>query len=80
MAHVAWAWREAASVLLDGMPLHHYQAKALAAQLLGLDVLLLAPTGGGKSLSFQLPGLACTGHTIVISPLACPHPGSGCGR
>jgi len=69
MAHVAWAWREAASVLLDGMPLHHYQAKALAAQLLGLDVLLLAPTGGGKSLSFQLPGLACTGLTIVISPL-----------
>lgn len=35
----------------------------------GRDVLALLPTGGGKSLCFQLPSLMLSGLTVVISPL-----------
>ncbi|MDB4976689.1 MAG: ATP-dependent helicase RecQ, partial [Myxococcaceae bacterium] len=35
----------------------------------GRDVLLVMPTGAGKSLCYQLPGLARAGTTLVISPL-----------
>ena len=35
----------------------------------GHDVLALLPTGGGKSICFQVPGLAREGITVVISPL-----------
>ena len=35
----------------------------------GRDVLLVMPTGSGKSLCYQLPGLARAGTTLVISPL-----------
>ncbi|HYP76143.1 MAG TPA: DNA topoisomerase 3 [Polyangiaceae bacterium] len=46
----------------------HQQAVCEAAAA-GEDVLLVMPTGAGKSLCYQLPGLARAGTTLVISPL-----------
>jgi ATP-dependent DNA helicase RecQ len=46
-----------------------YQEEIVSAALAGRDVLALLPTGGGKSLCFQLPAVLGTGLTLVISPL-----------
>ena len=46
-----------------------HQAAAVDAVLAGRDVLLTMPTGGGKSLTYQLPAVLLDGLTLVISPL-----------
>jgi DNA topoisomerase-3 len=46
-----------------------YQEAVCQAAATGSDVLLVMPTGAGKSLCYQLPGLARGGTTLVISPL-----------
>jgi ATP-dependent DNA helicase RecQ len=45
------------------------QEEIIRDALAGKDVFALLPTGGGKSLCFQLPALARPGLTVVISPL-----------
>ena len=45
------------------------QEEATRALLSGRDVLLIAPTGGGKSLVYQLAGQVLGGLTVVVSPL-----------
>lgn len=45
------------------------QADAIRAILANRDVVVVLPTGGGKSLIYQLPALILPGITVVISPL-----------
>ena len=45
------------------------QAEIVQAVIDGENVLAIMPTGGGKSLCYQLPALCREGVTVVISPL-----------
>ena len=46
-----------------------HQAEVVAAVVEGRDALVLMPTGGGKSLCYQIPALVREGVGVVISPL-----------
>ena len=45
------------------------QAEIIGSVLDGHDTLGLLPTGGGKSLTFQVPALMLPGLTVVVTPL-----------
>ncbi len=45
------------------------QIRAVQAVIAGRDALIVLPTGGGKSLCFQVPALIRPGLTLVVSPL-----------
>ncbi len=45
------------------------QEEAMRAILGGKDALIVMPTGGGKSLCYQLPAMVLEGTTLVVSPL-----------
>src|SRR6188508_1500327 len=45
------------------------QEEIVLDSLAGKDTFALLPTGGGKSLCFQLPALVRPGLTVVVSPL-----------
>lgn len=45
------------------------QARAVESVLSGRDTLVILPTGGGKSLCYQVPALLMPGLTVVVSPL-----------
>ena len=45
------------------------QSEIVNAIIAGKDVLAIMPTGGGKSLCFQLPGIKLNGTVLVVSPL-----------
>lgn len=45
------------------------QQEIIESVIAGEDTLALLPTGGGKSICFQVPGLFLSGTTLVVSPL-----------
>jgi ATP-dependent DNA helicase RecQ len=61
--------REVADDLFGLDELRPAQIEAAAAVLDGRDVLLILPTGAGKSLAYQLPAVLINGPTVVVSPL-----------
>jgi len=69
---VTLATGDRADELLGELGFEHWrpgQKEAVEAALEGRDSLIVMPTGGGKSLCYQLPGLATEDLTIVVSPL-----------
>lgn len=66
------AWKAARSLCRDVFgyeSLRPAQQRAVVAAINGKDVMLVSPTGSGKSAAFMLPALVQPGLTVVILPL-----------
>jgi ATP-dependent DNA helicase RecQ len=64
--------RQMLDLLRREFGLRHFrpgQEEVIRAVLDGRDALAVMPTGGGKSLTYQLPSLVLPGLTVVVSPL-----------
>lgn len=61
--------RRAAEEVFGHASLLPGQEEAMRALLDGHDVLLISPTGSGKSLTYQVAGIELGGCTVVVSPL-----------
>ncbi|XP_041833662.1 ATP-dependent DNA helicase Q1 isoform X2 [Melanotaenia boesemani] len=64
--------REVEQHLRDSFLLSKFRAlqlRAINLTLAGRDLFLVMPTGGGKSLCYQLPAVCSEGFTLVITPL-----------
>jgi ATP-dependent DNA helicase RecQ len=67
---VSWeALREEARERFDVHGFRPGQPELMMAALTGRDAVGIMPTGGGKSLCYQLPALFLSGATVVVSPL-----------
>ena len=62
-------WEEQARRHFGFPSLRAGQGEVIARVARGEDVLALMPTGGGKSVCYQLPALVSPGLTVVVSPL-----------
>lgn len=63
---------QAQAVLKEKFGYDHFregQADVIESLLTGTNVLAIMPTGGGKSLCYQIPALMLPGLTLVVSPL-----------
>ncbi|EOD12459.1 hypothetical protein EMIHUDRAFT_52545, partial [Emiliania huxleyi CCMP1516] len=60
---------EAARRIFGHRSFRPMQRRVIEAAMRGEDVFVLLPTGGGKSLCFQLPAVLSRGVTVVVSPL-----------
>jgi ATP-dependent DNA helicase RecQ len=49
--------------------LYDEQLEAMGQLMAGNDVLVVLPTGAGKSAIYQVPGVLLDGPTVVVSPL-----------
>lgn len=68
----AWSASKAEEILQStfGYSAFRGQQEAIIQHLVqGGDALVLMPTGGGKSLCYQIPALMCAGVGVVVSPL-----------
>ncbi|BCL33564.1 RecQ family ATP-dependent DNA helicase [Nostoc sp. MS1] len=71
-AHKTKAWEEVRTTFQKIWGYEDFrppQGEIVSSLLSQKDALIIMPTGGGKSICFQLPALLQTGLTLVVSPL-----------